>query len=152
MSGTAQSPSKGAHGTGRGSALGVLLCALSMFAIACLRSPLVAHFQAVQLKSDDYLLPPTEQTVTASLGYRSALADLIYAHVLVSYGIHFQEKHNFEFIGSYLDTVNALDPKFRDPYRFADTLLTLQPAPVGEASYRKAPDQVLERGPGGAAV
>jgi len=105
----------------------------------------MTHFQAVQLKSDDYLLPPTEQTVTASLGYRAALADLIYAHVLVSYGIHFQEKHNFEFVGSYLDTVNALDPKFRDPYRFADTLLTLQPKEVGLASYVKA-RQILERG------
>jgi hypothetical protein len=145
MSVTAQSSFERAQGSGRARAFGVLLCALSMFAIARLRSPLLAHFDTVQLKSDDYLLPPTEQTVSASLGYRSALADLIYAHVLVSYGIHFQEKHNFEFVGSYLDTVNALDPKFRDPYRFADTLLTLQPSPVGVRSYRKA-RQILERG------
>jgi len=128
-----------------GNVLGLLLVVLSVLAIGSLRWRLATHFQAVQLKSDDYLLPPTEQAVTASLGYRSALADLIYAHVLVSYGIHFQEKHNFEFVGSYLDTVNALDPKFRDPYRFADTLLTLQPQPVGEASYLKA-RQILERG------
>jgi hypothetical protein len=127
------------------SALGLLLVILSALSIASLRSRLATHFQAVQLESDDYLLPPTEQTVSGSLGYRSALADLIYAHVLVSYGIHFQEKHNFEFVGSYLDTVNALDPKFRDPYRFADTLLTLQPKEVGLASYVKA-RQILERG------
>jgi hypothetical protein len=128
-----------------GSALVLLLAVLSMLAIASTRARLVSRFQSVALKSDDYLLPPTQETVTASLGYRSALADLIYAHVLVSYGIHFQEKHNFEFVGSYLDTVNALDPKFRDPYRFADTLLTIQPTVVGESSYLKA-RQILERG------
>ena len=128
-----------------GSVVAILLVALSACVIGSLRAPLTADFQAVQLKSDDYLLPPIEQTVSASLGYRAALADLIFAHVLVSYGIHFQEKHNFEFVGSYLDTVNALDPKFRDPYRFADTLLTLQPKEVGQASYVKA-RQILERG------
>jgi hypothetical protein len=145
MNGSAQTPSTMALRRGLGLAWGLLFCALSVIAIAALRPRLVTHFHAVELKSDDYLLPPTEQTVTASLGYRSALADLIYAHVLVSYGIHFQEKHNFEFVGSYLDTVNALDPTFRDPYRFADTLLTIQPNVVGEASYRKA-RQILERG------
>jgi hypothetical protein len=128
-----------------GGAFALLLAVLSVVAIASVRTRLVSHFESVALKSDDYLLPPTQQAVTASLGYRSALADLIYAHVLVSYGIHFQEKHNFEFVGSYLDTVNALDPKFRDPYRFADTLLTLQPKEVGQASYVKA-RQILERG------
>ncbi len=128
-----------------GGAVALVLAVLSVVVIASVRAPLVSRFQSVALKSDDYLLPPTQQTVTASLGYRSALADLIYAHVLVSYGIHFQEKHNFEFVGSYLDTVNALDPKFRDPYRFADTLLTLQPREVGLASYVKA-RQILERG------
>ena len=125
--------------------LALLLCALSMLGIASVRWRLNGQFLAATQTSDDYLLPPTNQTVTASLGYRSALADLIYAHVLVSYGIHFQEKHNFEFVGAYLDTVNALDPKFRDPYRFGDTLLTIQPNPVGDAGYAKA-RQILERG------
>jgi hypothetical protein len=126
-------------------ALTLVLCALSALAIGGVRGALVAHFQTVQQKSDDYLLPPTGQTVSMSLGYRSALADLIYAHVLVAYGMHFEERHNFEFVGNYLDAVNALDPKFRDPYRFADTLLTIQPQPVSEASYREA-RQILERG------
>ena len=131
--------------SGRGTLLTLLWCALSMLGIGGVRSRLASQFLAATQKTDDYLLPPTNQTVVASLGYRSALADLIYAHVLVSYGIHFQEKHNFEFVGAYLDTVNALDPKFRDPYRFGDTLLTIQPNPVGDKSYVKA-RQILERG------
>ncbi len=123
----------------------VALCAVAALAIHALRPQLLTRFHAAVRESDDYLLPPTNQTLVASLGYRSALADLIYAHVLVSYGIHFQEKHNFEFVSSYLDTVNALDPKFRDPYRFADTLLTIQPNPVEDQSYDKA-REILERG------
>jgi hypothetical protein len=135
-----------ATGTGvSGGAFAFVLCALSVLAIGSVRASLVERFLTVAQRSDDYLLPPADQTVIASLGYRSALADLIYAHVLVSYGIHFQEKRNFEFIGSYIDTVNALDPKFRDPYRFADTLLTIQPNPVSERAYYKA-REILQRG------
>jgi hypothetical protein len=80
-----------------------------------------------------------------SLGHRSALADLLYASVLVSYGIHFQEKRRFEFVGNYLDTITALDPKFAAPYRYADTMLTLQPEPPRWQDFVKA-REILERG------
>jgi hypothetical protein len=123
----------------------LILGTLSAISIGLLRAPLQARFHRVEVRSDALLLPPPEQTVAASLGYRSALADVIFAHVLVSYGIHFQEKRRFEFVGNYLDAVNALDPKFRAPYRFADTLLTLQPEVVPLESYYKA-RAILERG------
>lgn len=97
------------------------------------------------MQHDVYPLPAPEQTVALSLGYRAALADYLFAHVLVSYGIHFQEKRNFEAVGDYLDAINELDPTFKRPYRIADTLLTLQPHAPGPASYRKA-RAILERG------
>lgn len=87
----------------------------------------------------------TQANRGAELGYRSALADLIFSHVLVSYGLHFQEKRNFEFVGNYLDAINELDPKFERPYRLADTLLTIQPRLVSPKSYRRA-REILERG------
>jgi len=99
---------------------------------------LADEFLRIKSRADVYALPPPDQTYVASLGYRSALADLIFGHVLVSYGLHFQEKHRFEFVGDYLDTIVRLDPKFRDPYRFADTLLTLQPETPPQESYRRA--------------
>lgn len=123
--------------------LGLLLAAA--LSIGWLRPRIAERFHQLKITSDVYALPSPEQTVVASLGYRSALADLIFAHVLVSYGLHFQEKRRFEFVGNYLDTVNALDPKFRDPYRFADTLLTLGPVAPREEDYHKA-RAVLERG------
>lgn len=127
------------------SALSVALALLGAVGIAQTRGRLAAQYTEVKVASDVYLLPSEDQTYVASLGYRSALADLIYGHVLVSYGLHFQDGRLFEHVGEYLDVINRLDPKFRAPYWFADTLLTLQPKPPPEAFYRKA-RQIQERG------
>lgn len=121
------------------------LLALAAAGVAYLRPPLAARFHSVKTQHDVYTLPSPEQTVALSLGYRSALADLIFAHVLVSYGLHFQEHRRFEYVGNYLDAINALDPRFQTPYRFADTLLTMEPRPARYQDYVKA-RQILERG------
>lgn len=128
-----------------GDLLALVLALLGVYGIAAERSSLAEDFTRIRQRSDTYVLPSVEQTYVASLGYRSALADLIFGHVLVAYGLHFQEKRLFEHIGDYLDVINELDPKFRDPYRYADTLLTLQPEAPPPAFYRKA-RQILERG------
>jgi hypothetical protein len=109
----------------------MLGCALTLAAV---RPELVANFQRVEQGTD-----------VLSLGYRAALADLLYAHVLVQSGIHVQEKRRYEYVGEYIDVINALDPKFRSPYRFADTLLVLQSVPAREREYRKA-REILLRG------
>jgi hypothetical protein len=118
---------------------------LAMVAIWPSRRALNTSYLRSRVENDVYPLPPPQQTVVLSLGYRAALADLIFAHVLVSSGIHFQEKRSFEFVGNYLDAINELDPKFEKPYRLADTLLTLQVKQVGAENYRKA-RAILERG------
>lgn len=108
--------------------------------------PLAARqYHELEVTSDVYALPAPKQVVVASLGYRAALADLLYGHVLVSYGIHVQEKRRFEFVGSYLDTINALDPEFRQPYLIADTLLTLSTVAPERRDFEKA-REILERG------
>ena len=121
------------------------LLALSAAAMSGLRGPLNVRLEATKVKNDVFALPRPAQVVTMSLGYRSALADLIFAHVLVSSGIHLQEKRLFEFVGNYLETVNELDPKFRAPYRLAATLLTFQAKAVGPDEYRES-RRILERG------
>lgn len=123
--------------------LAVLLS--SALAIVALRPQLDARYSSTKVQNDVFALPPAQQVVAMSLGYRSALADLIFAHVLVSSGIHFQEKRAFEFVGKYIETVNELDPKFYAPYRMADGLITLQAKPVGPENYRQA-RRILERG------
>jgi len=133
----------------RGAALVPGLLLLTVVASACVvgwvRPRLLDQFGQLKQTSDTFALPSPDQSVVLSLGYRSALADLLFAHVLVSYGLHFQEKRRYEFVGEYLDVINALDPKFRTPYRIADTLLTLQPVAPRQRDYDKA-REVLERG------
>ncbi len=106
---------------------------------------LAKAYEHVRVTSDVYPLPSPEQTVIASLGYRAALADILFAHVLVSAGFHFKEKRHFEQVGRYLETINALAPKFGDPYRYADTLLTMQSTQVPREAYFEA-RRILRRG------
>ena len=128
-----------------GTWIAALCVAVSALAVGWTRPRIADEFHRLRKTTDGYALPSPEQTIVASLGYRAALADLIFANVLVSYGLHIQERRRYEFVGEYLDTVNALDPTFRDPFRFADTLLTLQGVEVREQDYRRA-REILERG------
>lgn len=109
------------------------------------RSAIIPSFEALKPTSDVYALPTPEQLTVASLGYRAALADLIFAHVLVWHGLHFQEKRRFEFAAEYLDAVTTLDPKFRDPYYFGDTLIAVQSGKPTRSDYYRA-RRLLEKG------
>jgi hypothetical protein len=129
----------------RNNFIALIAIALGALAISALRSPLNERFSRTKVQSDVYALPPPSQVVAMSLGYRSALADLIFAHVLVASGIHIQERRRFEFVGRYIETINELDPKFEAPYRMTDGLLTLQAKAVGPEAYRQA-RRILERG------
>lgn len=123
----------------------LLLILLSIAGVGVVHPKLVRQHAALKAKTDVYALPSPEQTVVASLGYRSALADLIYANVLVSYGQHIQERRGFDYIADYLDTIAALDPKFAEPYRYADTFIILQAKEATREDYFRA-RKVFERG------
>ena len=129
----------------RGQVGAFLLIAAAGLAVSRLRAPLNAAFNVTRTRDDVFTLPPPDQMMLMSLGYRSALADLIFAHVLVSAGIHFQEKRGYTFVARYLDTVIALDPKFEAVYRMADGLITLQAKRVSVDDYRHT-RRILERG------
>ena len=64
-------------------------------AIAAVRGRLFQAEQQVKETSDVYVLPPPEQVVSLSLGYRAAVADVLWAHVLVSQGLHTAAKRRF---------------------------------------------------------
>jgi len=131
--------------------LALAVALLGVLGIARERGSLASDFHGLHMRADVYALPPVEQTYVASLGYRSALADLILGHVLVSCGLHFQERRLFEFVGDYLETIIRLDPHFRSPYMLADTLITLQPEAPPQEFYRQArriQDQGLREYPG----
>lgn len=122
----------------------VAAVAIGLIGFARPRVTRVAH--AVEARSDVYALPPAEVLPTVSFGYRAALADLIWAHVLVAQGLRFSEGRPFEHVTLCLDAINALEPKFREPYRLTDSLVSFQrndPNPDRSAHETK---RILERG------
>ncbi len=110
-----------------------------------LRGVLLARTLKLHEKTDVYELPSPDQIVALSLGYRSALADFLFANVLVWHGIHFEEKRRLEFAADYLDTIARLDPTFRETYYYGDTLITMQPVKPRHEDYVRA-RELLERG------
>ena len=121
------------------------LVAVAAVAIGLARAPAADVQRRVQETSDVYVLPPPDQVVALSLGYRAALADLLWSHVLVSQGLHTMERRRFENLTLLLDAINALDPTFRDPYVFADALITFQTSATPYAEVVKA-REIMERG------
>lgn len=136
-------------GTGRRSAgrlvsWGLLL--VSALAVAYVRPQAVGGVRATKLLTDVLTLPPPAMLVTASLGYRAALADLLYTSTVVTYGIHGEERRRWEFVGQYLDSIVALDPNFCQTYRYADTFIIYQPVgSPGPEEVRHA-RRLLEKG------
>lgn len=123
--------------------LGLVLA--SAAAIGAVRGTLASVHQRVKEESDVYVLPPPDQVVKLSLGYRSALVDLLWAHVLVSQGLHTFERRRFENLSLFVDSINELEPTFREPYLLADALYTFQGFEPSHAEVLKA-RAVMERG------
>ncbi|MGK4004316.1 hypothetical protein WMF31_16900 [Sorangium sp. So ce1036] len=121
------------------------LAAVAAVAIGSVRAPAADLERRVKETSDVYVLPPPDDVVTLSLGYRAALADLLWSHVLVSQGLHTFERRRFENLTLLLDSINALDPTFRDPYLFADALITFQASTTPREEILKA-REIMERG------
>jgi hypothetical protein len=123
--------------------LGVV--AVAVLGIGSVHGKLADAHQHVKETSDVYVLPPPNEVVLLSLGYRSALVDLLWSHVLVSQGLHTFDKRRFDNLSLFLDAINTLEPTFRDPYLLADALFTFQTSVTPEAEIRKA-REVMERG------
>jgi hypothetical protein len=92
-----------------------------------------------------YAIPNPEHLKLFSLGYRAALADLLFGLTLVDAGTHFVERRVFWHLDAYLDAVVALEPRFRDVYYYADTMLNLSTVEMPRENLRKARD-LQERG------
>lgn len=128
----------------RGDAIAAVVFVAGAALIAAAQLPVREKSLKLKEKTEAYLLPPPEQLRVMSLGYRSALADLLWANVLVTQGIRMEQRRRFDTVEEYLQAIVELDPKFREPYRLSDTLLTLQAVEVEvEDAYRAR--ELLER-------
>lgn len=103
-----------------------LIVGAAALCIGSVRAKAADIHRHVKETSDVHLLPPPAEVVTLSFGYRAAVADILWAHVLVSQGLHTMERRRFDNVVELLETINELDPQFREPYLLADALINIQ--------------------------
>jgi hypothetical protein len=95
--------------------LGVLLTAAALDRV---RARAQRHFIETQAYEDLYYLPPSDGLIVGSLGYREALADLLWMKVLIYYGEELIHRGELKNLFRYGDAVLALDPDFKRMYRW----------------------------------
>lgn len=95
--------------------------------IALVQPPLAKSVHKVKQTDDVFLLPPDDQLKAMTLGYRAAAADLLWAKLIVEYGLHHQEKRRFTSVHQYINGILAIEPDFQLLFKFLDTLLVFAP-------------------------
>ncbi len=100
-----------------------VLVALGALAVGIFlsRRPVHDHFTRTQTYEDVYYVPPEEWLPTLSLGYREALADLLWMRALIYFGDELIHQGDVTYALDYADAILALDPDFRAVYRWAGT-------------------------------
>ncbi len=129
----------------RRNAPSLLLFVVAMILVQLVRGDLVETEREVKNKHDVYFLPPPPQVKALSMGYGYAVADVLWAHVLVSQGLHSKERRRFENLNQLYDVIYELDPEWRTPYLMADALLSFQAQRMSYEDTLKV-REILERG------
>jgi hypothetical protein len=62
-----------------------------------------------------------------ALGHERALARLLWSRARVAHGACFARRQRFEGAAPYVDAVRALDPSFREPYRYVEAFVASAP-------------------------
>lgn len=131
---------------GRGFLTAVLIAVGGMLGISSVQPQLAKSVLSVKQRDDAVLLPSPSQLRVMTLGHRAAVTDVLWAKLILEYGIHWQEKRKFPDVTRYLDGIIALEPDYPILYDFVDTIL-MYPGPAGatEEDARVA-RRYLERG------
>ncbi len=124
---------------------GPLLLSVALAGVAVTQPRLARVAHEVKERSDVYALPPGGELRVATLGWTAAATDLLWAKLLVEYGMHWSEHRDFTNIADYVDGIIALEPNYRPLYRIVDTLLAYRPM-QGTATDVKLARGYLERG------
>jgi hypothetical protein len=124
----------------------VVLALLGVVGVALVQPALAQNAHKVRQRDDVFLLPPPAELRAVTLGYRAAGADLLWAKLILEYGLHWQEKRSFPDVTRYIDGVIALEPDFPLLYEFVDTILVYPPPPGGTEEDARTARRYLERG------
>ncbi|HEX5655837.1 MAG TPA: hypothetical protein VFX59_01525 [Polyangiales bacterium] len=105
------------------------------FAVRATRLHAVEQHRSAQRYQDTYYLPRAEYLPLLSLGYQAALADLLWCKSLVYFGEELMHRGIVRYLFQYTDAILALDPSFREPYRWVSTAALYRP---GQATRQEA--------------
>lgn len=128
-------------------AVGALFVAVAaIMGIAAIQPGLATNIHKLHQRDDVFLLPPPDQLRVMTLGYRAAAADMLWAKLVLEYGIHGQEKRPFPDVTRYIDGIIAVESDYPALYDFVDTILVYTPPPGGTAEDARTARRYLERG------
>jgi hypothetical protein len=123
----------------------ILIVLLGSAGIAFTQPGLARNIHKLHQRDDVFLLPPPRELRAMTLGYRAATTDLLWAKMILEYGLHWQEKRAFPDVTRYMDGILAVEPDFKPLYLFADTILIWVPGGADEDAVRTA-RRYCERG------
>lgn len=122
----------------RSTLIALLVSLASIAAIAFTQPGLATSVHKVKQRDDVFLLPSPNALRAATLGYKSAATDLLWAKLILEHGLHWQERRPFPDVTRYVDGIIALEPEFPTLYRFVDTMLVYNPTGGTEDDARTA--------------
>jgi hypothetical protein len=122
-----------------------LLFACSVLGVARLQPRLATTIASIKMREDVYVFPPPAELKAATLGYVAVTTDILWAKLLVEYGIHWAERRPFPDLNRYLDALLGLDSQYKPLYEMIDTMLVYRPMHGTEEDARAA-RAYLEKG------
>lgn len=125
---------------------GAMLAIVGVLGVAVTQPALASALHASKAKDDVYVLPPPTQLRAVGLGHDAALVDLLWAKMVVEYGIHMAERRAFLDVTRYLDSILELEPDYAPVYQYADTLIVYNRPEGGTVEDAHTARRYLERG------
>lgn len=119
--------------------------AAGLVALVVVQPRLAAPLKGVKAREDVTALPPPKQLKFMALGYEQATVDLLWAKMIVEWGLAHHEKRPFPGLTRYLDAIIEIEPDFPLIYTFVDTLIVYGPTP-GTAEDARTARMYLKRG------
>ncbi len=129
----------------REDAIALVFMLFGAIGVARLQPSLARTVHDVKAKTDDYALPPPHELKVMTFGYHAAAVDMLWAKLLVEYGIHWGEHRDFLDLNNYVDSILELEPDNAALYKYISTLLVYRPMRGYEKDARLA-RAILERG------
>jgi hypothetical protein len=118
---------------------------LGAIVLVVVQPRLAAQLKGVKPRDDVSALPPPKQLKVMALGYKQSTVDLLWAKLIVEWGLAHSEKRPFPDLRRYIDAIIEIEPDFPTLYTFVDTLLVYGPT-LGTAEDARDARKYLKRG------